>query len=81
MNLNYKDYRYAFMNILINVFKEEMELRRRGEHTPLLQPNVKDEYHSHLAIFVRNAPQEQISEFWRVAATTQLDILKKAKQG
>ena len=47
-------------------------------HSP---SNVKDEYHSHLAIFVRNAPQEQISEFWRVAATTQLDILKKAKQG
>ena len=45
--------------------------------SPLPQPNVKDEYYSHLAIFVRNAPKEQISEFWREAATTYLDVLKQ----
>ena len=45
--------------------------------SPLPQPNVKDEYYSHLAIFIRNAPKEQISEFWREAATTHLDVLKQ----
>ena len=48
--------------------------------SPLPQPNVKDEYYSHLAIFVRNAPKEQISEFWREAATTHLDVLKQRRR-
>lgn len=34
-------------------------------------------FYSHLAIFIRHAPEKQVSEFWRVAASTYLDTMKK----
>lgn len=35
-----------------------------------------DASYSHLAIFVRTAPKSQVAEFWRLAATTYLHVLK-----
>lgn len=36
-----------------------------------------DASYSHLAIFVRTAPKSQVADFWKLAATTYLGVLKK----
>lgn len=44
--------------------------------SPLPQPNINDTTYSHLSSFIRNAPKEQISQFWKLAAKTYIDALK-----
>ena len=45
--------------------------------SPIQQSTTDDATYSHLAIFVRNAPKEQVSDFWKLAASTYLDVLKQ----
>jgi hypothetical protein len=46
--------------------------------SPSPPPNVADDAtYSHLAKFVREAPESQVSEFWRLAASTYLDVLRR----
>jgi hypothetical protein len=44
--------------------------------SPLPQPNINDTTYSHLSSFIRNAPKEQISQFWKLCAKTYIDELK-----
>jgi hypothetical protein len=44
--------------------------------SPLPQPNIDDTTYSHLSSFIRNAPKEQISQFWKLSAKTYIDELK-----
>jgi hypothetical protein len=44
--------------------------------SPLPQPNINDTTYSHLSSFIRNAPKEQISQFWKLSAKTYIDELK-----
>ncbi|KAL7488142.1 hypothetical protein ACHAW6_013740 [Cyclotella cf. meneghiniana] len=45
--------------------------------SPLPQKNVDDANYSHLAAFVRNAPSNQVIEFWTLGAAQYLDVLKQ----
>jgi hypothetical protein len=45
--------------------------------SPLPQKNVDDANYSHLAAFVRNAPSNQVMEFWTLGAAQYLDVLKQ----
>ena len=45
--------------------------------SPLPQSNVDDKMYSHLAVFIRNAPKDQVAEFWKVAASTYLNVIQK----
>mmetsp|Transcript_18181 Transcript_18181/g.29808 ORF Transcript_18181/g.29808 Transcript_18181/m.29808 type:complete len:415 (+) Transcript_18181:113-1357(+) len=44
--------------------------------SPLPQSGINEATYSHLASFIRNAPQEQISQFWKVSAKTYIEELK-----
>lgn len=44
--------------------------------SPLPQPGINDSTYSHLVSFLRNAPPEQISQFWKLSAKTYIDELK-----
>lgn len=45
---------------------------------PLPSPSSSsDATYSHLAIFVRNAPKEQVGEFWRLGASQYLSMLEE----
>jgi hypothetical protein len=44
--------------------------------SPLPQPNAQDVGYSHIAAFVRNAPEQQIAEFWAIGAEQYLNELK-----
>ncbi|KAL3801355.1 hypothetical protein HJC23_006965 [Cyclotella cryptica] len=45
--------------------------------SPLPQTNVDDSSYSHLAAFVRNAPNNQIIEFWAAGAAQYLHVMKQ----
>lgn len=49
--------------------------------SPLPQTNVDDISYSHLAIFVRNAPESQVTEFWRLSALTYMNVLQQKNRG
>ena len=44
--------------------------------SPLPQPGTNDATYSHLTSFIRDAPPEQISQFWKLSAKTYIDELK-----
>ena len=46
--------------------------------SPIPQQDISDANYSHLAVFVRNAPKSQISEFWALAAARYLKELEKS---
>ena len=48
--------------------------------SPLPQSNNDDKTCSHLAIFIRNAPRDQVTEFWKLAASTYLNVLKQKNE-
>ena len=48
--------------------------------SPLPQSNVDDKTFSHLATFIRNAPRDQVTEFWKLAASTYLNVLKQKNE-
>jgi len=46
--------------------------------SPVPREDVADDVtYSHLARFAREAPESQVSEFWRLAASTYLDVLRR----
>merc|ERR1711982_112501 len=45
--------------------------------SPLPQTNIDDSHYSHLAVFLRHAPKSQVAEFWRLASTEYLHVLKQ----
>ena len=48
--------------------------------SPLPQSNIDDKSFSHLAVFIRNAPRDQVTEFWTLAASTYLNVLKQKNE-
>ena len=44
--------------------------------SPLPQIGINDATYSHLASFIRNAPKEQVAQFWRQSARAFIDELK-----
>eukprot|EP00571_Detonula_confervacea_P002469 CAMPEP_0172317260 /NCGR_PEP_ID=MMETSP1058-20130122/31063_1 /TAXON_ID=83371 /ORGANISM="Detonula confervacea, Strain CCMP 353" /LENGTH=262 /DNA_ID=CAMNT_0013031775 /DNA_START=39 /DNA_END=824 /DNA_ORIENTATION=+ len=49
--------------------------------SPLPQTNVDDISYSHLAAFVRHAPESQVTEFWRLSALTYLKVSQQKHRG
>jgi hypothetical protein len=45
--------------------------------SPVPLDDLDDATYSHLARFVREAPERQVLEFWKKAASTYLDVLKR----
>mmetsp|Transcript_6201 Transcript_6201/g.9673 ORF Transcript_6201/g.9673 Transcript_6201/m.9673 type:complete len:417 (+) Transcript_6201:148-1398(+) len=44
--------------------------------SPLPQSGINDATYSHLASFIRNAPQEQVTQFWKLSAKEFIEELK-----
>ena len=44
--------------------------------SPLPQSGINEASYSHLASFLRNAPQEQITQFWKLSAKSYIEELK-----
>jgi len=44
--------------------------------SPLPQSGINEASYSHLASFIRNAPQEQITQFWKLSAKSYIEELK-----
>lgn len=50
--------------------------------SPLPQSNIDDKSYAHLAIFIRNAHRnrDQVTEFWKLAASTYINVLKQKNE-